>query len=72
LVVGILGLHLTFFRGGREIFGGVIKFGRSVVMCEYNSFCMLESGVVIFGFSKWIFCSLYRSIDYKYWVGAFN
>jgi hypothetical protein len=31
-------------------------------MNEYNSFCMLESSMVIFGFSKWNFCSLFRSV----------
>jgi hypothetical protein len=33
-----------------------------VVMNEYNSFCMLESGVVLYTFSEWNFCNLCKSV----------
>jgi hypothetical protein len=39
------------------------RFGRSRVMNEYNSFCILSSGLVIFGFSEWNSCNLCGSVD---------
>jgi hypothetical protein len=37
-------------------------FGRSVVMYEYISFCMLTNGLVIPGFFEWNFCSVCGSV----------
>ena len=44
----------------------VFMFGRSMVMNEYNSFCILLVGLVMCGFSKWNFCSLCRSVGREF------
>jgi hypothetical protein len=65
------GIGCKHFRVSCAIFSGrygnlccsISMFGSSVVMNEYNSFCMLSSGLVMCWFSKWNFCSLCKSVD---------